>query len=188
MTLAAYRRDGFAVAGIHAFLLLRNRGSAFHRYALTIGLLVGAPRRCSSPCGDIAARHVAHHQPVKLGAMEALLTRPAPAPHSASVRGGNPVRALAARLPRPERRRARTRRRAQDEWPNVPFVHFSFQLMVALGKLPGVGRPVGRLARVAPAGFRARRRFLWAVAIATPCGFLATEAGGWSPSWAASHG
>src|SRR5207244_254547 len=43
MTLAAYAATGFAVAGIHAFLLLKDRANALHRRALVIALLVGAP-------------------------------------------------------------------------------------------------------------------------------------------------
>ena len=43
MTLAAYAATGFAVAGIHAFLLLLDRDNAFHRRALIVALLVGAP-------------------------------------------------------------------------------------------------------------------------------------------------
>ena len=41
MLLAAYAATGFAVAGIHAFILLRNNRSSFHRHALEIALLVG---------------------------------------------------------------------------------------------------------------------------------------------------
>jgi cytochrome d ubiquinol oxidase subunit I len=63
------------------------------------------------------------------------------------------------------------------EWPNVPLVHLSFQVMVALGSyLALVGVWAAWLAW-RKQDFAARRRFLWAVAIATPCGFLATEAG-----------
>jgi len=73
MTLAAFVATGFAVAGIHAFLLLRRPASRFHRRALVIGLLVGAPAAVVQPLtGDLAARYVARHQPAKLAAMEAL--------------------------------------------------------------------------------------------------------------------
>jgi cytochrome bd-type quinol oxidase subunit 1 len=41
MTLAAYAATGFAVAGIHAFMLRRDRTNQFHRAALAIALLVG---------------------------------------------------------------------------------------------------------------------------------------------------
>src|SRR3989449_6106973 len=71
MTLAAYAATGLGVAGIHAFMMLRNRTSAFHRAALTIGLVVGAPAAVLQPiAGDIAARYVARRQPLKLAAME----------------------------------------------------------------------------------------------------------------------
>lgn len=40
MTLAAFIALGFAVAGVHAFFLLRDRGSEFHRAALKIALIL----------------------------------------------------------------------------------------------------------------------------------------------------
>src|SRR5437899_2865807 len=64
MTLAAYAATGFAVAGIHAFLLLKDRANAFHRRALVIALLVGAPAAVLQPIsGDLSARHLARRQP-----------------------------------------------------------------------------------------------------------------------------
>src|SRR5829696_1013247 len=72
MTLASYAATGFAVAGIHAFLLLFDRQNAFHRRALAIALLVGAPAAVLQPLsGDLSARAVAEYQPAKLAAMEA---------------------------------------------------------------------------------------------------------------------
>src|SRR6266568_7920941 len=60
MTIAAYAATGFAVAGIHAFLLLRDPANAFHRRALGIALVVGAPAAVLQPIsGDLAARHIA---------------------------------------------------------------------------------------------------------------------------------
>ena len=65
----------------------------------------------------------------------------------------------------------------REEWPNVPLVHLSFQVMVTLGTyLALVGLWAGWLAWKTR-DLTAQRRFLWAVAIATPCGFIATEAG-----------
>src|ERR1019366_1414157 len=40
MTLAAFAATGFAVAAVHAFFLLRDRNSLFHRSALGIALAV----------------------------------------------------------------------------------------------------------------------------------------------------
>jgi len=178
MTLAAYAATGFAVAGIHAFLLLRNRGSAFHRYALTIGLLVGAPAAVLQPlAGDIAARHIARHQPVKLAAMEALYQTRAGAPLSLGFGVEIPYALSLLAFHDPNAVVRGLDAVPRDEWPNVPFVHFSFQLMVALGSyLALVGLWAAWLAW-RKRDFTTQRRFLWAVAIATPCGFLATEAG-----------
>ncbi|HXM38884.1 MAG TPA: cytochrome ubiquinol oxidase subunit I [Gemmatimonadales bacterium] len=189
MTLAAYVATGFGVAGIHAFILLKNRTSTFNRHALAIGLLVGAPAAVLQPlAGDIAARHVARHQPVKLAAMEALFDTRVGAPLTL---GGWPdtdrrttklgikipygLSLLAFHDPRAEVKGLDIVPR--DEWPNVPLVHLSFQVMVALGTyLALVGVWAGWLAW-RKRDVTAQRRFLWAVAIATPCGFIAVEAG-----------
>src|SRR2546430_15228466 len=81
MTLAAYAATGFAVAGIHAFLLLKDPANAFHRRALEIALLVAAPAAVLQPLsGDLSARHIAVHQPVKLAAAEAVFRTQPDAP------------------------------------------------------------------------------------------------------------
>lgn len=189
MTLAAYAATGFAVAGIHAFVLLRHPESAFHRRALTIALLVGAPAAVLQPLsGDLSARYVARHQPAKLAAMEALFETRAGAP---LVIGGWPdmerrETRFAIEIPHalsllafldPDATVTGLDRIPRDEWPNVPLVHLSFQLMVALGTY---------LALVSLwAGWRAWRRrdlvasrgLMRAVALATPMGFVAVEAG-----------
>src|SRR5438874_9834650 len=72
MTLAAFVATGFMVAAIHAFFLLRDRTSPFHRAALGLALAVG----CSSmPLhilrGDLSARAVARLQPANLAATAA---------------------------------------------------------------------------------------------------------------------
>jgi cytochrome d ubiquinol oxidase subunit I len=178
MTLAAYAATGLGVAGIHAFLLLKNRTSAFNRAALTIGLLVGAPAAVLQPiAGDIAARYVARRQPVKLAAMEGLYETRAGAPitigpgiripYALSLLAFHDPRAVVQGLDAVPR----------NEWPNVPLVHLSFDVMVVLGTyIALVGLWAGWLAW-RKRDFATRRRFLWALAIAAPCGFLALEAG-----------
>lgn len=72
MTLAAFVATGFAVAAVHAFLLLRKPNDRFHRVALGIALAVAgisAPLQILS--GDFSARAVGRLQPAKLAAMEA---------------------------------------------------------------------------------------------------------------------
>lgn len=189
MTLAAYAATGFAVAGIHAWLMLRGRSAAFHRHALTIALLVGAPAAILQPlAGHYAAGHVARHQPAKLAAMEALFETKAGAPITL---GGWPdmdarrtrfgievpyvLSLLAYSDPGATVRGLDSVPRS--EWPNVPLVHWSFQLMVGLGTYMAlVGVWAMWLVRK-QRELSSRRRLLAAIAIATPMGFLATEAG-----------
>ena len=178
MILAAYAATGLGVAGIHAFLLLKGRTSAFNRAALTIGLIVGAPAAVLQPVsGDIAARSVARRQPVKLAAAEALYETRAGAPikvgpgieipYALSLLAFHDPHAVVMGLDSVPR----------DEWPNVPLVHLSFDVMVALGTYMAlVGLWAAWLA-LRKRDLTTRRRFLRAVAIAAPCGFIAIEAG-----------
>jgi cytochrome bd ubiquinol oxidase subunit I len=72
MVLAAYAAAAFLVAGIHAFFLLRDPQSVFHRASCSIALVVACvsiPLQMVS--GDFAAEEVAKLQPTKLAAMEA---------------------------------------------------------------------------------------------------------------------
>src|SRR2546422_3260306 len=145
MTLAAYAATGFAVAGIHAFLLLKDPANAFHRRALEIALLVGAPAAVLQPIsGDLSARHLARHQPVKLAAAEALFETRAGAP--LTLGGWPDVSAretgFAVRVPYALSLLAfhdpHAVVRGLDavppaEWPNVPAVYVSFRVMVAVG-------------------------------------------------------
>src|SRR5574342_779322 len=56
MTLAAFAASGFAVAGIHAFMLLRSRDNPFHRRALGLALAVGGIAAVLQPfSGDLSA-------------------------------------------------------------------------------------------------------------------------------------
>src|SRR6266704_3540602 len=189
MTLAAYAATGFAVAGVHAFLLLKDPDNAFHRRALTIALMVGAPAAVLQPLsGDLAARNLAVHQPVKLAAAEALFTTQRGAPLTI---GGWPDVAtdetrFAIRIPYalsllafhdPHAEVQGLDAVPRERWPNVRAVHFSFDLMVGLGSY---------MALVALwAGGRAWRRadlahnrwLMRAIALATPAGFIAIEAG-----------
>src|SRR5580698_9423830 len=71
MVLAAYVATAFLVAGIHAFFLLRDPQSVFHRASCSIALVVACvsiPLQMLS--GDFAAREVAKLEPPKLAAME----------------------------------------------------------------------------------------------------------------------
>ena len=82
MTIAAYASTGFAVAGVHSFMLLRDRGNPFHRRAITIALFMGCIAAPMQPLtGDLAAREAARLQPLKMAAFEGLF----PSEHGAPL-------------------------------------------------------------------------------------------------------
>jgi cytochrome d ubiquinol oxidase subunit I len=189
MTLAAYAATGFAVAGIHAFLLLKDPANAFHRRALEIALIVGAPAAVLQPIsGDISARHLAVHQPVKLAAAEALFRTQAGAPLTL---GGWPD--VAARETRfgieipyalsllafhdPHAVVKGLDLVPESEWPNVPAVHLSFQVMVAVGTYLGIVALWAGWLAWRRADLAHNRWLLRAIALSTPLGFVAVEAG-----------
>lgn len=189
MTLAAYAATGFAVAGIHAFLLLKDPANAFHRRALVIALLVGAPAAVLQPIsGDFSARQVAHHQPVKLAAAEALFETRRGAPLTIvgwpdmpagrtrfAVEIPSGLSLLAFHDPHAQVRGLDAVPR--DEWPNVPAVWLAFRVMVALGTyLALVALWTGWLAWRG-ADLAHNRWLMRAIALATPMGFIAVEAG-----------
>lgn len=189
MVIAAYAATGLAVAGIHAVMLLRDPGNAFHRRALTVALLVGVPAAIVQPVsGDLSARFVARWQPAKLAAMEGQFRTVAGAPlrvgglpdvtarrtrfaleipHGLSLLAYHDPHAIVRGLDDVPR----------DEWPPVAIVHLAFQIMVGLGTYMALVS-----LWVAVAAWRGRdlareRRLLRAVALAAPMGFVCIEAG-----------
>lgn len=71
MTFAAFVSVGFAVAAIHAWMLLQDKKNAFHKRAFAIALSVGALTAVLQlVSGDISAKMIAKNQPEKFAAME----------------------------------------------------------------------------------------------------------------------
>src|SRR5690242_5418681 len=189
MILAAYASTGLVVAGIHAGGLLRQPRNGFHRRALAVALLVGAPAAVLQPLvGDQSARFVARSQPVKLAALEAHFETRRGAPLHV---GGWPDEAagktrwaleipyglslLAFEDPHAEVRGLLDFPRG--EWPPVAIVHVAFQVMVALGSFMALVSLVA-LWRMWRGHDLARPRWLLgALVLAAPMGFICTEAG-----------
>ncbi|HVE80276.1 MAG TPA: cytochrome ubiquinol oxidase subunit I [Gemmatimonadaceae bacterium] len=189
MTLAAYAATGFAVAGIHAFMLLRQPANAFHQRALVIGLLVGAPAALVLPLsGDFSARAVARTQPAKLAAMEGQFVTQRGAPLRI---GGLPDEEAgrtrwAIEVPKglsllihhdPDAEVAGLDAFPRDEWPPVAPVHLAFQAMVALGTYMAALSAVVLWLLWRRRILAERRWVLRAIVAAAPMGFLAIEAG-----------
>jgi cytochrome bd ubiquinol oxidase subunit I len=189
MTLAAFIATGFAVAAVHAFFLLRNRSSEFHRGALAIALVVGcisAPLQIFS--GDFSARSVARQQPAKLAAMEAHYHTSAYAPvliggipndDQETTRFALPVPGMLSWLV--TRDRAATvvglEKFPRADWPNVRLVHWSFDLMVASGFILCALALFAAILCWKRRGLPDQKFFLRAVVFSGPLGFIAIEAG-----------
>jgi cytochrome d ubiquinol oxidase subunit I len=187
MTLAAYASLGMAVAGLHAFLLLRQPTDGFHKRALIVALMVGAPAAVLQPIsGDIAGRVVADTQPVKLAAMEGEFRTQARAPLRI---GGIPdVKAHETRwdieIPGGLSFMAYHDFNAtvkglddfpEDRWPPVVIVHLAFQVMVGLGTLLAVIGLWALWDLIRRHDFG--KRLLIALSLGAPLGFICVEAG-----------
>ncbi|HKQ78877.1 MAG TPA: cytochrome ubiquinol oxidase subunit I [Blastocatellia bacterium] len=189
MLLAAYAAVGFAVAGIHAFLLLKDHRNIFHRHALAIALAVGGVSAILQPfSGDLLGQMLARYQPVKLAAMEGQFKTEQGAPLRL---GGLPdeesaTTPFAIEIPYglsllafhdPKATVKGLEDFPRDLWPPVAIVHLAFQVMVAAGS-------VMALLALWSAYLAWRRRslpdsrwFLRVVVAASPLGFIAIEAG-----------
>ena len=186
MQVAAIQAVSFAVAGVHALLLLRGRNRALNQLALRIAFAFAATSSLVQPLvGHHAAQEVARLQPAKLAAMEAHYTTGRWAPlyvgglpddDAQKVRYGLPIPGALSFMafgdPNAEVRGLDSVPLA--ERPPVVVPHLAFQLMVAIGTL---------LAGVAVLGAYLLWRgplprwFLWTLTASCPAGFVAIEAG-----------
>jgi cytochrome d ubiquinol oxidase subunit I len=189
MVLAAYAATGLAVAGVHAAILLRKPDARFHRRALILALVVGAPAAIVQPLsGDVSARTVAIWQPIKLAALEGQFATERGAP----LRIGGWPDADAARtrfaieIPRglsllafhdPGAEVRGLSAFAREQWPPVRPVHVGFQIMVGLGTAMAVVSLWAAVVAVRKRDLSGDRWLLRALAIVAPFGFIATEAG-----------
>ena len=189
MTLAAYAATGLVVAGIHAWPLLRHPRNAFHRRALSVALLIGAPAAMLQPVsGDLSARFVAHWQPVKLAAMEGHFKTERGAPLRI---GGWPDEAagetryaieipyglslLAFEDPTAEVKGLLDFPR--QDWPPVAIVHVAFQVMVGLGSYMALVSAAALWLMWRRRELTRHRWLLRALVLAAPMGFICAEAG-----------
>ena len=189
MTIAAFCATGFAVAGLHAYLILKGKNVNFHREAFKISSVLAISAALLAPLsGDISAKDVAERQPIKLAAMEAHFKTEESA---AFVLGGivdeekeeikyaikvpgvlsflvhsdfkTPVKGL-EEFPK-------------DEWPPVAIVHYAFQIMITFGMLMMGIAVIFLIAQFFKKDWRTKRWFYKLFMIATPFGYIALEAG-----------
>jgi cytochrome d ubiquinol oxidase subunit I len=189
MTLAAFESTAFAVAGVHAFRLLKHPDHPLHRRALPIALAFAAVSALLQPLsGDHSAKDVARRQPAKLAAMEAhyhtergagLLVGGVPDDATQEVRYGVRIPYLLSVLAfaDPHAEVKGLDQVPRDEWPPTIVCHFAFQIMVGAGTaLAALALLILYLRWRRPELLHARW-FLKLLVLATPLGFLAVEAG-----------
>ncbi|BAV04490.1 cytochrome bd-I ubiquinol oxidase subunit 1 apoprotein [Filimonas lacunae] len=189
MCLAAFAATGFAVAGVHALMIVRKSHVQFHTKAFRIAAIFAAVAAILQPLsGDISAKDVAKRQPAKLAAMEAHFHTGKKVP---LIIGGIPDESTqtvkyAMELPGllsfmiAEDFNAEVKGLdsiPKEDHPPVAITHYAFQVMVGMGMIMMLA---GVLYLI---GLWRKKRWLesnWLLrffVICTPLGFIAVEAG-----------
>lgn len=189
MIIAAFVATGFAVAGMHAFMILKKKNIEFHSKAFKIAATCACIAALIQPLsGDISAKDVSRRQPEKLAAMEAHFHTEAPASfilggivnekeervdYAIKIPGllsflayGNvkdPVKGI-------------TDFRKNDR-PPVAITHYSFQIMIILGVALMILAVIYLLARFKTKKWLTKKWIYKLFVIATPLGYIALEAG-----------
>lgn len=189
MIFAAFASTGFAVAGVHAYLLLKGHQYQIHKEALKIALIFGSIGAFAMPLtGDLSAKSVAERQPAKLAAMEAHYHTEKGA---SLIIGGIPddkteTVNFAIKIPYALSFLAHGDFNAEvtgldqipkELHPPVMITHFAFQIMVGFGFAMMMIGVLYLFMRWKKWDYLGKRWWLWLITLATPFGFIALEAG-----------
>ncbi len=189
MILAAFIATSFAVAGVHAFLLLKKRKNVFHKTAMRTALTFGVVAAFLQPfSGDYSAKNIAITQPAKLAAIEGLYktTKSAPlliggVPNDAEERVDHAIRipGLLSYLAHGDFNAEVTGldKFPKEERPPVSIVHFSFQIMISIGFLLVFAGILFLLFSIWRKKTLSKKWWLVFISLLTPLGFIAVEAG-----------
>jgi cytochrome d ubiquinol oxidase subunit I len=189
MVLAPYVATAFLVAGIHAFFLLRDPQSVFHRASCSIALVVAC---ISIPLHDLERRFC------RPGSCQARASEARS--NGSALSNGQGRTSVVDRIPddasgkvnyalqipyglsilvgyNPETKVVGLEDFPRDQWPNVRLVHWSFDIMVGTGSAM-----LAVAACVAWIWWRTRRlpdnKWLLRVLVCSaPLGFIAVETG-----------
>ncbi|MDA0713108.1 MAG: cytochrome ubiquinol oxidase subunit I [bacterium] len=189
MTLASFVTIGFAVAGVHAFMLLKNGRNQFHQKGFAIAFAVGSifiPLQWIS--GDRSAKNVAINQPIKLAAMEGLWETSKDAPltilgwpdeETQTTNFGIKIPYMLSMLAygnfNAEVRGLKSF--PKENLPPVLPVHISFQVMLGCATYLLLLALTGLVLKARKKTLNNTNWFLWLTVFASPLGFIAVEAG-----------
>jgi cytochrome d ubiquinol oxidase subunit I len=175
MCIAAFAATGFAVAGVHALMILKKQSVDFHTKSFKIAAIFGTIAAVLQPLsGDISAKFVAKNQPAKLAAMEAhfhtekkevnyalkipgALSFMAHGDFDAEVTGLDQI--------------------PEENQPPIAITHYAFQIMVGIGMLLMAISFAYFIALWKKKNWLTKNWLLKLFVFATPLGFLAVEAG-----------
>ena len=187
--LACYQATAFALAGIHAAVLLRHPTSSLFRKAFAVSLAVASVTALLQPIsGDHSAHSIAESEPLKLAAAELHFKTQTHAPlhiggvpdmTTGEVRYGLEIPSglslLAFHDPAAEVKGLNDFPR--EDWPPVAKTHYAFEVMVGAGSAMALLAVVAGFLAWRKKGLPDGRLFLWAVVVSGPLGFIALEAG-----------
>jgi len=189
MTLAAFVATGFAVAGVHALMVLKGRNVLFHQKAFRIAAIFGTVAALLQPLsGDISAKDVAKRQPAKLAAMEAHFETEKRAPliiggivneDEAKVNYAIKIPGLLSWMAHGDSDKAvkGLNEIPKENHPPVAITHYSFQVMVGLGMLMMLVALIYFIALLKKKTWLKSKWLYKLFVIAIPMGFIAIEAG-----------
>jgi len=189
MCLAAFAATGFAVAGVHALMVVRRKNIEFHTKAFRIAAIFACVAAVLQPIsGDHSAKDVAHRQPAKLAAMEAvfetgnhvpLLIGGIPNEKTGQVKYGIEIPGMLSFMISGH---TNTEVKGLDHFrvadrPPVLVTHIAFQIMVGLGMLMFAMSILYFFVLWKKRNFEKNLWLLKLFALSTPLGFMAVEAG-----------
>lgn len=189
MCLAAFTATGFAVAGVHALMILRKRNVDFHSKAFRIAAIFATVAAVLQPLsGDISAKDIAKRQPAKLAAMEAHYETKRNAPlyiggipdeKNKKVNNALELPGFLSFLAHGDFNAEVTGLDAipEENHPPVAITHIAFQVMVGLGMILVLISVLYFISLLRNRKWLASRWLMKLFVFATPLGYIAVEAG-----------
>ena len=188
MTLAAFAATSFAVAGIHAFQVYKNRNTILHKAAFKIAISIGAVAALLQPLsGDLSAKDIAKRQPAKLAALEAHYNTEKGVPLFIGGIVNEKTQEVSYKIEIPKALsfmafgdfdaevKGLNDFPAEDR-PPVAITHYAFQIMVGLGMLM-LFSGIFYFISLKKIKWQDSRKYWLYFACLAPVGFLALEAG-----------
>ena len=187
--VCTFTATGFAVAGIHAYQVLKKRNIELHKKAFKIAITFGAIAAILQPLsGDLSAKDIAERQPAKLAAMEAHYETSKGAPLYIGGIVNEETQEVSYKITIPkalsflafgdfDAEVKGLNDFPEDERPKVAIVHYAFQTMIGLGTLLMFSGILFFVALSRKRTWFNNRKFWLLFAILAPMGFIALEAG-----------